>query len=119
MTKPIRFSATGPKGWMEAADVALETAKLIEGQPLGQDHVYFRRDRPGVRAGIWRSTPYTEWYDSYPCDEFMYVIEGHVILEGEGFSERFGAGEAFLLPRGYRGFWRQPVAMLKYYVIVE
>ena len=119
MSTPIKFSATGPQGWMAKADIALETAKLVEGKPMGQDHVYFKRSEPGVKAGIWRSSPYTEWYDSYPCDEFMYVLEGYVILENDDFSEKYEAGDAFLVPKGFRGYWKQPVPMLKYYVIIE
>jgi len=119
MSTPIRFSATGPLGWMAAADGPLETAKLIEGQPQGLDHVYFKRAQPSVRAGIWRSSPYTEWYDSYPCDEFMYVLDGYVVLENDDFSEKYEKGDALLVPKGFRGYWKQPVAMLKYYVIID
>jgi uncharacterized protein len=119
MTTPIKFSPTGPVGWMEAPDGALETAKLIDGSPMGADHAYFKRSAPNAKAGIWRSSPYTEFYESYPCDEFMYVLEGYVILENDNFKERYGKGDAFLLPKGFRGYWKQPVPMLKYYVIIE
>ena len=119
MPAPIRFSSSGPTGWMAAADVLLDTAKLIEGSPQGQDHAYFQRQNPKIKAGIWRSSPYTEWYDSYPCDEFMYVLDGHVTLENDEVSETFRAGDAFVMPRGFRGYWKQPVPMLKYYVIIE
>lgn len=117
--RPIRFSSDGPPGWRSAPDEPLETAKLLEGTPLGRDHVYFSQSHPKARAGIWRSTAYTESYDSYPCDEFMVVLEGEVTLEGEGFSETFRKGDAFVMPRGFRGTWRQPVPMLKYYVIID
>lgn len=119
MTNPIKFSAQGPAGWMQAPNVPLEHAKLIEGLPKGLDHIYFQRSEPRLRAGIWRCEPYTEWYDSYPCDEFMVVLEGYVILENDTFHEKYEKGDAFLVPKGFRGTWRQPVAMLKYYVIIE
>jgi uncharacterized protein len=104
---------------METPDGQIETAKLISGDPKGRDHIYLGRKDPGFRAGIWRSSPYTEWYDSYPCDEFMVVLEGSVTLEGEGFSETYRKGDAFLMPRGFKGYWKQEEPMLKYYVIVE
>jgi uncharacterized protein len=119
MNLPISFSSTGPEDWMTRPDVPLEYAKLIEGKPMGLDHAYFTRPNPKIRAGIWRSSAYTEWYDSYPCDEFMYVLEGHVIMECEGYSKKFGKGDAFFVPKGFKGYWKQPVAMLKYYVIIE
>lgn len=119
MPDPIRFSASGPEGFLTAAGVALPTAKLIEGQPVGLDHGYYERPEVGLKAGIWRSCAYTEWYDSYPCDEFMVVLEGEVTIESDTFSQTYRAGDAFLIPKGFRGYWRQPVAMLKYYAIVS
>ena len=119
MPTPIRFSTSGPNGWMQTADVPLETAKLIDGAANGLDHVYFKRPESGVRAGIWRSSPYTEWYDSYPCDEFMYVLEGSVTLENDELSETYRKGDAFIMPKGFRGYWKQSEPMLKYYVIIE
>ena len=52
MKNPIKFSATGPEGWMKIANVPLETARLIEGKALKQDHIYYRREPPGIRSGI-------------------------------------------------------------------
>ena len=119
MLTPVTISSSGPNGFLEVTPVSLPTAKLIEGNPVGLDHAYFERPSAKLKAGIWRSSPYTEWYDDYPCDEFMYVLEGHVFLENESFSECYEAGSAFLVPKGFRGYWRQPVPMLKYYVIIE
>ena len=33
------------------------------------------------------------------------------------FSETFRKGDAFVMPKGFRGTWRQTEPMLKYYVI--
>ena len=118
MTLPIRLSATGPAGWLAAADEPLPTAKLLAGTPMGRDHADFLRQDPPVRAGIWRSTPYVEAYDSYPCDEFMLILDGEVTLESDGFSDTYRRGDAFILPKGFRGIWRQPVPVLKYYVLI-
>jgi uncharacterized cupin superfamily protein len=119
MTVPIRLSPTGPAGFLQAAGKALPTATLIEGSPVGADHVYFERPEARLKVGIWHSSACTEFYEDYPCDEFMVVLEGHVIVENERSSERFDPGDAFLIPKGFRGYWRQPVAMTKYYAIVE
>lgn len=119
MNLPVKFKESGPEGWKDAADVPLETAELLTAQPFGLDHAYFEKETPGVRAGLWRSTPYTEFYESYPCTEFMYVIEGSVTLENEDFSETYSKGEAFLVPKGFRGYWKQTEPMLKYYVMID
>lgn len=119
MTKPIKFSNTGPTGWMSDKDIPLETAKLIEGAPIGSEHIYYENEDTKVTSGIWRSSPYTEWYDDYPCDEFMYVLEGQVTLENDDFSETYRKGDAFLVPKGFQGYWKQTEPMLKFYVIIK
>ena len=96
----------------------LEHAELIKGVPVGLDHAYFTRPEAGLRAGIWRCGAYTEHYDNYPVDEFMIVLEGEVTLEGDGFRDTYRKGDAFLVPKGFRGTWHQPGDLLKYYVII-
>lgn len=115
MTQPIRF--TCPADFLTAAGVALPTADLIAGQPVGLDQALY--EQGAVKAGLWRSCGYTEYYDSYPCDEFMVILSGEVTIENDDFSATYRAGDSFLLPRGFRGYWRQPVDMVKYYMIVS
>lgn len=118
MKHPIRFSGTGPAGWAEQPDINLETAELITEPPTGLDHIYYHNDERQVRSGIWRASAYTEWYEDYPCDEFMYVLEGSVTLENDDFCETYSKGDAFLVPKGFRGYWKQTEPMLKYYVMI-
>lgn len=118
MPTPIRFSSDGPAGWRALPDQPLEHAELLQGTPMGLDHAYFTRAASGLRTGIWRCGPYTERYDDYPADEFMVVLEGEVTLEGEGFRDTFRKGEAFFVPKGFKGTWHQPGPLLKYYVII-
>lgn len=119
MPTPIRFNPNGPGDWLSRPNQPLEHAELLKGVPMGLDHAYFARPEAGLRAGIWRSEAYTERYESYPTDEFMIVLEGEVTLEGEGFRDTYRKGDAFLVPKGFRGTWHQPVAMLKFYVILD
>lgn len=119
MMLPIRFSKSGPEGWPSLPDLPLEHAELLAGLPLGQDFAYFQRPEAKLRAGIWRSTAYTERYDSYPTDEFMVILKGEVTLENDEVTETFREGDAFFVPKGFKGAWRQPVDMVKFYVIVE
>lgn len=115
MTNPIRF--TIPAAFLTAPGEPLGTAELISGAPVGLDQALY--EKGAVKAGLWRSCGYTEFYESYPCDEFMVVLEGEVTLENDAGSATFKAGDSFLLPRGFRGYWRQPGDMLKYYMIVS
>ena len=119
MLLPIKFPATGPDGWMDLPDEPQETAKFIEGLPFGRDHVFASGKATRFRTGIWRSKPYTEWYESYAADEFMVVLDGEVTLEATDFSETYRKGDAFFVPKGFQGTWRQTQPMLKFYVIIE
>lgn len=114
---PISFNPDGPDGFRDRQD-RLPSAQLESGVPVGADHVYFARREQHLLSGIWRSEPYVEWYDSYPCDEFMYILSGEVIVGNEFKSVKYEAGAAFLIPKGFCGYWRQPVTVEKYYVII-
>lgn len=114
---PITFSSKGPEGFNSRRDV-LPFAKLVQGKPFGADHIYFERKESGLMSGIWRSEPYEERYDSYPCDEFMVMLSGETTVGNESGEVTYKTGDAFLIPKGFRGFWRQTVAVEKYYVIV-
>lgn len=119
MSNPVKFAMSGPEGWKDVPDIALETAELLKGKPMGLDHAYFEGENPGIRAGIWRSTAYSEFYEDYPGTEFMYILEGSVTLESDDFCETYVKGDAFLVPKGFRGHWKQTEPMLKYYVMID
>ena len=118
MNLPIKFSINGPLGWLNKKDKLLDTADLISGMPLGLDHAYYEKQEPMIKAGIWRSSPYTEYFEDYQYDEFMYLLEGSVTVESENFKDTFCTGDAFLLPKGFKGYWKQEEPVLKYYVLV-
>ena len=65
-----------------------------------------------------RDRPYTEYFEEYQYDEFMYLLEGSVTVESEHSQETFCKGDAFLLPKGFKGYWRQEEPVVKYYVLM-
>jgi uncharacterized cupin superfamily protein len=51
---------------------------------------------------------------NWPVDEFMYLIEGEVeITDASGRSHVYGPGDAFVMPKGFEGTWRQLSAIKK------
>ena len=48
----------------------------------------------------------------------MYLMEGSVTVESEHSQETFCKGEIFLLPKGFKGYWRQEEPVVKTYVLV-
>jgi uncharacterized cupin superfamily protein len=73
-------------------------------------------DPSGVfTAGVWACDAGTLRIEDLAVDEACYLIKGEVIISDEdGNTERYVAGDAFLLPRGFRGTWHMPEPILKY-----
>ncbi len=70
-------------------------------------------------AGFWESTP-GKWQISYSEHEFCMLLQGRVVLTAEdGAVERFGPGDAFVIPAGFRGSWETVEPVRKLYVIYE
>lgn len=96
---------------------------IISGDTRDRTHEVFSKDLlegNRVRVGVWEAKPYKEKLVNYPCNEFMYVIEGScTIVEEDGNREKFIQGECFFIPSGFNGYWEQDEPMKKYYMIVE
>lgn len=122
MTKAsvIRLNSEGPEGAGLTFRGHLENEKVIKGRPTEIGHNYFT-DRTGqLTAGVWECTPCTTEIDSYPVDEFCYILRGTVVLtDGDGRSETFGSGDSFVIPRGLKCTWHMPETTRKYYVIFD
>jgi uncharacterized protein len=74
------------------------------------------RDPSGVfTVGVWACDAGTLAIDDLAIDEACYLLEGEVIItDADGNSERYVAGDAFLLKRGFVGTWHMPGPILKY-----
>ena len=75
-------------------------------------------DPSGVLAsGFWASKPYKAEVN-YTEDEFCYILEGRVRLtDSAGKVEEYKAGDAFVIPKGFKGAWETVEAVKKFYVI--
>jgi len=55
--------------------------------------------------------------DGFPVDEFMYLIEGEIeITDAAGNVTKVGPGDAFVMPKGFKGTWRQLSPIKKFAV---
>lgn len=91
---------------------------VIDGKPEEQGAVIMESADGKFVVGIWESTPYAETFDEYPGDEFCHVLTGRVTLTDEhGESKSFGAGETYVVPKGFKGVFRVEETMRKYYTI--
>lgn len=67
----------------------------------------YRSARDGTkRVAFWESEPGVLKTDNYPIDEFVYVIEGHLVTSDVGGKvHEFRAGDTFVIPKGWAGTW--------------
>ena len=62
--------------------------------------------RTGSIAGFWEGTPGRVAFDSWPYNEICVILRGRVGIEdSDGRMSEFGAGDAFVVPAGFRGAW--------------
>ena len=83
------------------------------------DHESFRTADGKFDAGVYAvAGPHRfEVKDGYGVDEFFYFLEGGVTLTSvDGKRTEVGAGEAVVIPKGWRGTWESP-GYKKIYVI--
>ena len=74
----------------------------------------------GLTLGTWACNKGAVEIQGHPVDEACFITRGSVTLaDSEGRSETFGAGEGFLLPRGFRGTWSQSDNFVKLFVAIS
>lgn len=88
--------------------------------PTEWENLIIDRATDEARVGTWKCEPYTDEIVDYEYDEFMYMIAGTVELNyPDGSSDTFGPGQAFLLPKGFTGTWKQPETVIKFMAMVR
>jgi uncharacterized cupin superfamily protein len=74
----------------------------------------------GIVAGKWACNAGKVAINGHPVDEACFVIAGNVtITDAAGGAQTFRAGDAFLLPRGFRGHWSNSDEFAKIFMAVE
>lgn len=90
---------------------------IVSGDPVEYGHVHYADGAQRTVAGIWESEAGALRFESYPFDEFCYVLAGRIVLtEAEGQRQEFGPGQAFFIRKGFKGEWSMPERTRKYYV---
>lgn len=92
--------------------------KLLKGEYKTRTWNHFTGESDRLYCGIWESTPgkvtidYKEW-------EFCHFIAGKAKLTNEaGKSWTLKAGDAFIIPAGFKGTWETIEKVKKHYVIL-
>lgn len=116
----IRFEPHGPADTGLVEWDPIDPATLEAGTPVQRGHIYHQDETLGYMAGVWDCTPMTGKLEPYPVHEFMFLLEGSVIMVLEDGSRiTVDAGEPFVIPKGLRCQWEQPGTVRKHFVIFE
>lgn len=71
-------------------------------------------------AGFWEGEPGWVRIDEWPYHEVCVILSGRVAIEdAEGQRREFGDGEAFVVPRGFRGIWHTLAPTRKIFVGID
>jgi uncharacterized protein len=91
--------------------------RVVEGDPHHETQMRFSSPDGTMLAGTWTSTP-GKWIAFADRDEFCVLLSGHIKLIGDdGIEQEFCAGDSFLIPNGFRGFWHVLETTTKHFVI--
>lgn len=59
-----------------------------------------------VRVGVWEAGASRTRLQNFPFTEYVLMISGRVIvIEEDGTSSTFVAGDTFVIPKGWSGIW--------------
>ncbi|RVU32832.1 cupin domain-containing protein [Neptunomonas marina] len=93
--------------------------RLIAGDPAQTIALYTNELDGKLIAGLWESEP-GKWEAVAQRREFCVILEGRVIISDEAGGEKvYTAGDSFMLPYGFKGYWEVTEFCRKYFVILQ
>jgi len=110
---PVSVKPRGGK----AEKGAVDAAKLVAGKPKTTTRNDFSNKKGRFHCGVWTSSK-GKWNVKYGEDEFIVLLAGKVRLTAkDGTETTYKAGDAFVIPKGFKGTWETLVPIRKYYAI--
>jgi hypothetical protein len=114
MTAKLVMFATAATGAEEGAP---DPGRIVEGSPANRTWNHFESPDSKLHSGVWESGP-GKWRIDYDETEFCHIIEGvSVLADDDGVETVVRAGDAFVIPSGFRGTWEVRQTTRKHYVI--
>jgi hypothetical protein len=93
--------------------------RIVSGDPLQRTWNYFSSTDGHFHSGIWECAV-GKWRVVFTESEFCHLLAGMIVVTGDDGSQRtFRAGDAFVSPSGFTGWWDVREAARKYYAIYE
>ena len=93
--------------------------RVLAGTPVNRTWNAYASADGKFFAGIWESEP-GKWEIDYSEHEFCHILEGESVIADEAGTEtRVRAGDAFVIPAGFKGTWEVVTKTRKHYAIYE
>lgn len=93
--------------------------RVIAGAPVQTTWLEYADPAGTFFVGRWRCTP-GKWRIAYTEQEYCLLLSGSSVLTGEdGHAVALYAGDAFVIPAGFRGTWEVVETTTKRFVIHE
>lgn len=81
---------------------------------------FIAEPRGKATVGYWTGEPGEVSFDAWPYIEICSILSGQVGLRDTGGRVvRFGAGEGFVVPKGWRGSWLTLQPSTKIFIAIE
>ncbi|WP_298282273.1 cupin domain-containing protein [Acidocella sp.] len=114
---PSRLVALAPG--VPGAWEPVPTEKLVSGSPQTRTTLLYANEAERLYVGEWQATP-GKWRLSYTEWEYMRILEGRCIVEGDDGSRlEAGPGACFVIEPGFTGTWEVLSDVRKSWVIRE
>ena len=109
----FKASAPTPQRYSPPAE------RVVSGAPEQVAWNYFSSADGRFHSGIWESAV-GKWRVVFTESEFCHLLAGTIIVTGDdGAVHTYRAGDAFVTPAGFAGWWDVTEPARKYYAIYE
>ena len=93
--------------------------RVASGAPAQAVWNFFSSADGRFHSGIWESAV-GKWRVAFTESEFCHLLAGVITVTGDdGSVHTYRAGDAFVTPAGFTGWWDVTEAARKYYAIYE
>jgi uncharacterized cupin superfamily protein len=112
----VRLERDGPSG-VGLAKLELDPKDFQSDLPDQHIHVYYEDPALGMTVGVWTTTDMQEAFGPYPDNEFMFVLEGRVVMiDGDGNETPVEEGESFFVRKAIPISWKQEGFLRKFFI---
>lgn len=114
----IDFSIFQALSGLDLGALADKPTTLTPGQQESATALWTSPDGK-IEIGVWECTPGRFTADRSAAAEFCHFLSGQIVMtETDGTQRRLGAGDAILLPQGWKGVWDIAAPTRKIYVMM-